>query len=108
MLIHDILLFLKVCIVTGGNTGIGYETCLALAQYNAKVYVASRVESRARDAMKRIEAELTKDGTTAQLEFLHLELDNLRQCKAAAEKVAERESRLDILSECRNLDVSET
>jgi NAD(P)-dependent dehydrogenase (short-subunit alcohol dehydrogenase family) len=95
----DIFSFFKVCVVTGGNTGIGYETCLALAQHNAKVYVASRVESRAREAMKRIEAELAKDGKTAQLEFLHLELDNLRQSKAAAEKLAEREFRLDILSE---------
>eukprot|EP01031_Cornospumella_fuschlensis_P037139 gene37139-45081_t len=32
----------KVAIVTGGNSGIGLETCKALASAGAKVYLCSR------------------------------------------------------------------
>lgn len=89
--------------MTGGNTGIGYETSLGLAQHGAKVYIASRTESRARDAMTRIEAQLALEGKKAKLEFLHLELNSLRKAADAAEDFKKRESRLDILSTLASL-----
>jgi NAD(P)-dependent dehydrogenase (short-subunit alcohol dehydrogenase family) len=88
----------KVCVVTGGNTGIGYETCLALAKHKAKVYMASRSESRARDAIAKLKEELSKEGhQTTQVEFLELDLMNLKKSRDAADEFLKRESRLDIL-----------
>ncbi|KAG8689212.1 hypothetical protein FRC11_003736 [Ceratobasidium sp. 423] len=42
----------QVIIVTGGNAGIGKETCEALLNKNAKVYLAARSKSRAGEAIE--------------------------------------------------------
>ena len=39
----------RVAVVTGGNTGIGYETCKALAVMGAHTIMACRSEERATD-----------------------------------------------------------
>ncbi|KAI8820669.1 short chain dehydrogenase [Fimicolochytrium jonesii] len=83
----------KVAIVTGGNTGIGYETALHLAGHNAKVYIAARTESRAKAAIEKIKHAHPK----AQVEWLPLDLLHLKSVKQAAEDYLRKESRLDIL-----------
>ncbi|PLW12727.1 hypothetical protein PCANC_18151 [Puccinia coronata f. sp. avenae] len=83
----------RVAIVTGGNTGIGYPTCLELVRRGAKVYSASRSESRAKAAIRRIKQLVPN----AQLEFVHFDLTSLSSAKTAAEEFMSKESRLDIL-----------
>ena len=39
----------RVAVVTGGNTGIGYETAKGLALLGAHVIIACRSEERAKD-----------------------------------------------------------
>jgi NAD(P)-dependent dehydrogenase (short-subunit alcohol dehydrogenase family) len=85
----------KVILVTGGNTGIGKETILQLAKHNpAKVYLAARTESKARDAIKSIETALSKP---IDIEYLPLDLSSLKSVRQAAEIVNASTSRLDIL-----------
>jgi NAD(P)-dependent dehydrogenase (short-subunit alcohol dehydrogenase family) len=83
----------KTAIVTGSNTGIGYETALDLYKKGAKVYVACRNEEKALDAIKRMKA----DGGTGELVYGHLDLASLKSVKAFAEKVVASESNLDLL-----------
>ncbi|KAG9089539.1 hypothetical protein FRC06_001502 [Ceratobasidium sp. 370] len=42
----------QVVIMTGGNTGIGKETCNGLLLKNAKVYLAARSKAKANDAIE--------------------------------------------------------
>jgi NAD(P)-dependent dehydrogenase (short-subunit alcohol dehydrogenase family) len=49
----------KVYIVTGANTGIGFETAKALIQQGATVVLACRSQDRANEARSRM-LELTK------------------------------------------------
>jgi NAD(P)-dependent dehydrogenase (short-subunit alcohol dehydrogenase family) len=44
----------KVFIVTGGNAGIGFVTCLSLAAKGGKVYLGARSEGKAKEAIKKI------------------------------------------------------
>ncbi|KAE8447093.1 hypothetical protein EG329_011077 [Mollisiaceae sp. DMI_Dod_QoI] len=44
----------KVFIVTGGNTGIGYTTCLNLAAKGARVYMGARSSTKATQAIAQI------------------------------------------------------
>ena len=44
----------KVAIVTGGNTGIGYETAKALAIMGAHTIIACRSEERGKQVQKSV------------------------------------------------------
>ncbi|KAL2918517.1 hypothetical protein HK105_201937 [Polyrhizophydium stewartii] len=82
----------KVAIVTGGNTGLGFETVVALANKGARVFMASRSEERARQAIERIKADTGKD-----VEFLRLDLQDINQAKAAADEFLAKKLPLNIL-----------
>jgi NAD(P)-dependent dehydrogenase (short-subunit alcohol dehydrogenase family) len=82
----------KNVIVTGGNAGIGYETCLALLKKNATVYMASRSKQRADAAIEKL-----LKGTGKNVEFLELDLQDLKKVKKAAEVFLEKGIKLDIL-----------
>lgn len=71
----------KVCLVTGGNTGIGKETCNQLLKKGATVYLAARSRSKAEQAIKDLE---TQTGKIAH--FLQLDLADLDAVKRSAEE----------------------
>jgi hypothetical protein len=73
----------KVFIVTGGNAGIGKETCKQLLLKNAKVYLAACSESKAQVVFK----ELEKTGKKSI--FLKLDLSNLDVIEESAEEFLE-------------------
>lgn len=82
----------KTAIVTGANTGIGFEISRHLARVGARVVLACRDEDKAREAIDRIAAEYP----TAKLDFLPLDLNDLDSIRAAAEQ-AKAEKRVDML-----------
>jgi len=85
----------KVILVTGGNNGLGKETILQLAKHNPhKIFMASRTESKARDAIASIRSQISQD---VDIEYLPLDLASLLSIKKAADQVAARTDRLDIL-----------
>lgn len=88
----------QVAIVTGGNTGIGKEIVRHLALNNAKVYMASRTESRALAAIKELESEHPELAQKPGIAFLQLDLSSLESSQTAAQTFLEKEERLDILS----------
>lgn len=85
----------KVILVTGGNNGIGKETILQLAKHHPqKIFMASRTESKARDAIASIKSQNLQD---VDIEYLPLDLSSLPSVKAAADQVMRNSERLDIL-----------
>ncbi|KAI1361955.1 NAD(P)-binding protein [Xylaria arbuscula] len=85
----------KVILVTGGNSGLGYETVRHLAQHNpAHIYLAARSVDKGNAAIKQIQ-ESTPNACPISL--LTLDLSSFGSIKAAARTFRERETRLDIL-----------
>jgi len=82
----------RTAVVTGANTGIGFEAARVLAARGARVLLGCRSEQRAEDAMARIRAA-TPDADVA---FVALDQASLASVEAAAARVAE-EPRLDVL-----------
>lgn len=83
----------KVAIVTGSNTGIGFETALDLYQKGAKVYVACRNEEKATAAISRMQSH----SGSGELIYGHLDLASLRSVKEFTSKIIASESRIDLL-----------
>jgi len=80
-------------LITGANSGIGYEAARALAQHGATVVMACRSRSKADDAVARI-AATKPSGTT---EVLEMDLSDLDSVKNAAAEFLSAHDRLDIL-----------
>jgi NAD(P)-dependent dehydrogenase (short-subunit alcohol dehydrogenase family) len=71
----------RTALVTGGNSGIGWYTCLELARHGARVWLASRNAERGTEAVSRIKAQLPG----ADIELVHLDLASLASVAAVAE-----------------------
>ena len=95
---HDIPdLKAKVFIVTGGNSGIGFELVKILYCKGAKVYMASRTQSKAEAAIEAIQSASTSVSTPGQIRFLRLDLNDLSTIKRSTEEFAAQEDHLDVL-----------
>jgi len=89
----------KTIIVTGGNSGIGYEAALQLAGKRANVVLACRDPGRAGDAVERIRSAHPK----ASVDVMALDLASLASVRSFAEAFSRRHDRLDVL--CNNAGV---
>lgn len=83
----------KTIIVTGGNTGIGYETALALYEAGATVILACRDQEKADKAAEAIRQQ-AGSGT---IETTILDLASLTSVKNMADQLSQTHNRLDIL-----------
>jgi len=85
----------QVFIVTGASSGVGKELAQILFSRDAKVYVATRSEERASEAIDSIKAAVPD--SQGSLVFLKLDLDDLTTIKSSAEEFLAKEQRLDVL-----------
>lgn len=82
----------KVVIVTGGNTGVGFETAKAILPRNAKVYLACRNETKTNVAIEKLREATGKDAI-----YLPLDLASFKSIQAAANNFLSKEKELHIL-----------
>ena len=85
----------KVYMVTGSNTGIGYEIVKALYGKGARVYMAARTETKAKAAIEALKHIDTP--TPGEVRYLHLDLSDLSTVKAMVKEFAGQETKLDVL-----------
>lgn len=83
----------RVAVITGGNTGIGFETAKVLAARGASVVLAVRDVDRGGRAAARITAAVADADVTVQ----RLDLGSLASVRAAADELRETRGRIDLL-----------
>ena len=83
----------RTAVITGANSGIGFETAKELAAHGATVILACRDEAKGRDAAERITAAVPG----ASVDVVQLDLASLASVREAAERIRSRRPRLDLL-----------
>ena len=83
----------KIIIITGANSGIGYESARELVRKGAEVIVASRDPIKADRAISKIRKEIPE----AKLKFIKVDLANLKSIRKFTEVFKANYGRLDIL-----------
>jgi len=84
----------KTVVVTGGNSGIGFETAAALAAMGARVLVTARNAEKGRAAVGEITGRL---GGEAQVQLVVFDLSDLSSVRRGAAEILELAPRLDVL-----------
>jgi NAD(P)-dependent dehydrogenase (short-subunit alcohol dehydrogenase family) len=83
----------RVAIVTGANSGLGWQTTLELARHGAAVTMACRDEARGREALDRVRAEVPTGDVTCRL----VDLADLGSVRAFADEVTAAQAGIDVL-----------
>lgn len=82
----------KTIVVTGANTGLGYEAARALSARGARVLLACRSQQKAEDAIASIEAQ----NGAVDVRFVTLDLGDLSSVSQCAEQLI-AEDKIDVL-----------
>lgn len=81
----------KIALVTGGNRGLGLETCRRLGQLNYKVILTGRNETKGKEAVSKLKAE------GGLFEFIQLDVANAQSIEILYHAIEQRYGRLDVL-----------
>ncbi len=83
----------KNCVISGGNSGIGYETALALACLGANIFILSRNQGKAEAAVKSIKAKSQNNN----VDFVLADLSSQKSIKDAAKYIKREFPVVDVL-----------
>lgn len=83
----------KVVIVTGANSGIGYQTAKELARRGAKVILACRDDIKG----ERAEKSIKKKTNNNNVRYEHLDLSSFESIRKFVENFMKSEAKLDVL-----------
>lgn len=84
----------KNVLVTGGNVGIGKATCIEIAKVGANsIYVACRNKNLGLEAVE----DIKKYNEEAKVEYIHMDLSDLKTIKDAVNELESKDVHLDVL-----------
>ncbi|MCK5367691.1 MAG: SDR family NAD(P)-dependent oxidoreductase, partial [Cyclobacteriaceae bacterium] len=83
----------KNCVVTGGNSGIGFETALSLAILGANVIILSRNQEKAEAAVKSIKAK----SQNKNIDFILVDLSSQKSIIDASKYILKEFDTIDVL-----------
>jgi NAD(P)-dependent dehydrogenase (short-subunit alcohol dehydrogenase family) len=83
----------KLCIVTGGTAGIGYQTSLELARLGASVIIVGRNREKCRSVTQQINQLIGRQ----TVEYLLADLSSQAQIRSIAAEFYSRHTSLDVL-----------
>ena len=83
----------KVIIITGANSGIGYEAAKEFARKGAQIILASRNLDKAQSALSQIQSEIPE----TKAEILKLDLANLKSIQQFTDTFKKKYNHLDVL-----------
>lgn len=82
-------------VITGANTGIGFETARSLAKHGCTVIFACRNLTAAEKAIEKVKNE--KPSAGEKLEAVHIDLTSLDSVLEASKEIISKHKQIDIL-----------
>jgi NAD(P)-dependent dehydrogenase (short-subunit alcohol dehydrogenase family) len=82
----------KIALVTGGNRGLGYETCRQLAQLGLKVLLGARDSTKGKSAVYQLNK---KDGL--DVKFHQLDVSDQNSISNVVKEIDKEFGKLDVL-----------
>lgn len=82
----------KNILITGGTSGIGKETALALGRHGANVYIHGRNKQRGNNIVKILKQDI---GTKSK--FIRADFSKLQEVRAASKSISDDIEKLDVL-----------
>ena len=83
----------KTCVVTGANSGIGYETARGLAKAGARVFLLCRNPEKGKAAVSNIQREVP----SAELRLIIADLSSQQQIRRASKEILQEADTIDVL-----------
>lgn len=83
----------QICLITGGNSGIGKATALELAKLGATVVILCRSKEKGQDAVR----EIVEQSGNQDIHLLLVDLSSQRMVRQAADEFKEKFNKLDVL-----------
>jgi NAD(P)-dependent dehydrogenase (short-subunit alcohol dehydrogenase family) len=91
----------RTAVITGANTGLGFETARVLAARGARVVLACRDLGRAKQAAARIDPgpdrPLPPEAAPAEIRTVRLDLASLASVREAADEIGSAHDQIDLL-----------
>ncbi len=84
---------IKTCLITGGNSGIGYSASVQIAKKGYEVVLLCRNYERAKNACEKIKRESGNE----HVSFIIADLSSVGDVKQAVDKYLETHDKLDVL-----------
>lgn len=85
----------KVAVITGANTGIGFETAKSLAFFGCRVLMACRSKASTEEAIEKIRKE--RPVAAERCSFIPVDLGSIQSVKEAADLIKAQVNHIDML-----------
>ena len=83
---------MKIALITGANSGLGYASTQALLKEDYYIYMACRSEAKALEAINTFDSELRE-----KVEYIHCDLISFDSIRACADHILKNEKQLNAL-----------
>ena len=80
---------MKIALITGANSGLGYASTQALLKEDYYIYMACRSEAKALEAINTFDSELRE-----KVEYIHCDLISFDSIRACADHILKNEKQL--------------